>query len=328
MTTRRRALLLGLVALGSSRLVRAQPAQKVWRVGYLSLGPPQGDERWVMAMRQRLNELGYVEGRNLVFEQRHAFNQVEKVPDLTTDLLRRNVDVLVVYGSPAIAAVKAYGSKVPIVMTVHADPVGSGIVQSLARPGGNVTGLSDGHADLAPKRLELLKEVVPSVSRVAVVFNPRTSHALRQWQLAKAAAPKLGLTVIPMEVSGPAALEPGFAGLGRQRANAVFLAPDPSWWNGQESRIANLAIKHRLPSIGTVREFAEHGILIAYGTNFTDLWRRCAVYVDKILKGAKPGELAIEHPTKFDLVLNLKTAKTLGITISQAFLQRADEVIQ
>jgi putative ABC transport system substrate-binding protein len=326
--TERRALLLGLVALGSPQLLRAQAAQKVWRVGYLSLGTPEGDERWVMAMRQRLNELGYVEGRNLVFEQRHAFNQVDKVRDLTTDLLRRKVDVLVVYGSPAIAAVKAYGSQVPIVMTVHADPVGSGIVQSLARPGGNVTGLTDGHADLAPKRLEVLKEVVPSVSRVAVIFNPATSHALRQWQLAQAAAPKLGLTVIPIEVNGPPALEAGFASMVKQRANAAFLAPDPSWWNGQESRIANLAIKHRLPSIGTVREFAEHGILIAYGTNFTELWRRCAVYVDKIFKGAKPADLAIEHPVKFDLVINLKTAKTLGVTIPQLLLTRADDVIQ
>lgn len=321
----KRRALLGLACLAP---FAARAQTKVWRVGYISLGPPEGDRNWVAALRQQLNALGYVEGRNLVFEQRHAFNQVAKVRGLTEDLLRSKVDVMVVYGSPAILAVKEYGSSVPIVMTVHADPVGSGIVQSLSKPGGNVTGTTDGHADLAPKRLEVLKQVVPSVSRVAVIFNPATSHALRQWQLAQAAAPKLGITALPAELKGPDGIETAFASVIRQRADSIFLAPDPSWWNGHESRIANLAIKHRLPSIGTVREFAEHGILIAYGTNFTEQWRRCAVYVDKIFKGAKPADLPIEHPTKFDLVLNLKTAKVLGVTIPQVFLTRADEVIQ
>ena len=323
---RRQFLAVALLAV--PRLVAGQAAQKVWRVGYLSLGPPEGDRKWVVALRQQLNTLGYVEGRNLVFEQRHAFNQVAKVRELTADLLQRKVDVMVVYGSPAIVAVKEYGSPVPIVMTVHADPVGSGIVQSLARPGGNVTGTTDGHADLAPKRLEVLKQIVPSVTRVAVIFNPGTPHALRQWQLAQGAGPKLGITTVPAELRSPDGIEPAFASIVKQRADAIFLAPDPSWWNGHEARIANLAMKHGLPSIGTVREFAEHGILVAYGTNFTELWRRSAVYVDKILKGAKPADLAIEHPTKFDLVVNLRTAKALGVPISQAVLMRADDVIQ
>jgi putative ABC transport system substrate-binding protein len=319
---------LVVASLAVPRLVAGQTAQKVWRVGYISLGPPEGDRKWVAALREQLKTLGYVEGRNLVFEQRHAFNQVAKVREFTEDLLRSKVDVMVVYGSPAIAAVKQYGGSVPIVMTVHADPVGSGIVQSLAKPGGNVTGATDGHADLAPKRLEVLTQVIPSARRAAVIFNPATPSALRQWQLVQAAAPKLGITALPAELKSPDGIEPAFANIVRQRADAVFLAPDPSWWNGHESRIAGLAIKHRLPSIGTVREFAEHGILVAYGTNFTDLWRRCAVYVDKILKGAKPADLPIEHPTKFDLVINLKTAKALGVTIPQVFLTRADDVIQ
>jgi putative ABC transport system substrate-binding protein len=297
-------------------------------VGYLSLGPPQGDDKWVVALRQGLKDLGYVEGRNLVFEQRHAFNQVGKVKELVADLLRRKVDVLLVYGSPAVVAVKEYGSNVPIVMTVHADPVGSGIVQSLARPGGNVTGLTDGHADLAPKRLEVFKEVVPSLSRVAVIFNPTTAHAMRQWKLAEAAAPRLALSVVPIELRSPEEIERAFGLLVKQRADGVFLAPDPSWWNGHEQRIADLAIKNRLPAIGTVREFAEHGILVAYGTNFSELWRRCATYVDKIFNGVKPADLPIEHPTRFDLVINLRTARSLGISVPKAVALRADQLIE
>ena len=300
----------------------------MWRVGYVSLGPPEGDHQWVVALRQSLKDLGYVEGENLVFEQRHAFNQVAKVNGFVADLLSRKVDVLVVYGSPAIAAVKNYGSPVPIVMTVHADPVGSGIVQSLARPGGNVTGLTDGHADLAPKRLEVFKEVVPSLSRVAVVFNPTTPHAMRQWNLTAAAGPRLGLSVVPAELKAPEGIERAFALIAKERADGVFLAPDPSWWNGHERRIADLAIKNRLPAVGTVREFADHGVLVAYGTNFTELWRRSATYVDKIIRGAKPADLPIEHPTRFDLVINLKTAKSLGISVPRAVVLRADRILE
>jgi putative ABC transport system substrate-binding protein len=324
---RRRFAVLALSALAAPRLAFGQ-SKKVWRVGYLSLAPPQGDRHWVAAFRQAMKDLGYVEGQNLVLEQRHAFNQVDKVPGLADELLRSRVDVVLVYGSPAIAAVKKHVTTVPVVMTVHADPVGSGIVPSLARPGGNITGLADGHADLAPKRLEVLKEVVPAVSRVAVVFNPSTAHAARQWRLVQAAAPRAGVTAVPAEISGADAIERVFAAIGKQRADAVFLAPDPSWWNGQERRIANLAIAGRLPAIGTVREFADNGVLVAYGTNFADLWRRSATYVDKIFKGANPGDLPIEQPTRFDLVINLKTAKALGITVPRAVLLRADAVIE
>jgi putative ABC transport system substrate-binding protein len=323
---RRRFVVATPAALVWPGIVLAQPAKRVWRIGYLSMASPDADRHWVDAFRKGLRDLGYVEGQNLVLEQRHAFNRAAAVPDLAAELLRRDVGVMVVYGSLAIEAVKTLN--VPIVMTVHADPLGTGVVASLARPGGNITGLTDGHADLAPKRLELLKEVAPSVSRVAAIFNPLTPHALRQWRLVAAAAPRVGLTLLPVEVRGTQDIEAALEAIVKQRADAMFMIPDPSWWIGQHERIANFAIKHRLPAIGTVREFAERGMLVAYGTNFTELWRRSATYVAKIFKGAKPGDLPIEHPTKFDLVINLKTAKALGITVPRALVLRADDIIE
>jgi putative tryptophan/tyrosine transport system substrate-binding protein len=324
---RRTFALVMLAALASPGVVRAQGAKKVWRIGYLSMATPEADRDWVAALRQGLRDLGYVEGQNTILEQRHAFNQTGRVADLAAELLRREVAVMVVYGDPSIAAVKKL-SGVPIVMTVHADPVGTGVVASLARPGGNITGLMDGHADLAPKRLEMLKEVVPSISRVAALFNPSTPHAMRQWNLVQAAGPRLGMTILPIEVRGADEIERAFGLIVRQRSEAVFIIPDPTWSAGQLPRIADLATKNRLPAIGTVREFADHGALVAYGTNFAELWRRSATYVDKILKGAKPGDLPIEHPTKFDFVINLKTAKALGIAVPRALVLRADHLIE
>jgi putative ABC transport system substrate-binding protein len=306
----------------------AQSAAKVWRVGYLSMASPDADRRWVAALRLGLRDLGYIEGKNLLFEQRHAYNQSGNIPDLANTLLRARVDVMVVYGTPAVAVLRKTAPNVPVVMTVAADPVGSGLVKSLGRPGGNITGLTDGHADLAPKRLEILKEIAPRASRVAAMFNPETAHAARQWKLVQAAAPRLGMKLVRAEIRGADDIERAFDAMAKERADALFVIPDPSWWVGHERRVADLALKHRLASIGTVREFADHGLLAAYGTNFTELWRRCAVYVDKILKGAKPGDLAVEHPTKFDLVINLKTATALGITVPRAVVQRADYVIE
>jgi putative ABC transport system substrate-binding protein len=324
---RRKFALLALATLATPQIVLAQ-TKKVWRVGYLSMATPEADRHWVAAFRQGLRELGYVEGKNLVLEQRHAFNQAAKVPELADDLIRAEVAVMVVYGTPAIGVLKKHPLSVPIVMTVHADPVGAGIVPSLARPGGNINGLTDGHTELAPQRLEILKEVVPSVSRVAVLFNPDNPSTARQWKLVQPAGPRLGMAVLPVEIRGANEIERAFGTIAKERADAVFMSPDPTWWAGHEKRIANLAIKNRLPSIGTVREFADNGVLVAYGTNFTELWRRSATYVDKIFKGAKPGDLPIEHPTKFDLVINLKTAKALGITVPRAVVLRADQVIE
>jgi putative ABC transport system substrate-binding protein len=323
---RREFMLTALAPLAAPQLVFAQSAKKVWRVGYLSMSSPDGDRHLVAALRQGLRDLGYVDGQNLVLEQRHAANQLGKVGELASELVKREVSVIVIYGSPAIRIVEKTG--LPIVMTVHPDPVDSGLVRSLARPGGSITGLTDGHTELGPKRLEILKEIVPSVSRVAAFFNPRTPHALRQYNLVDAAAPKVGVALLPIEIRGADEIENAFGRAERGRAEALFIIPDPSWSAGQEQRTANLAIARRLPAIGTIREFAQRGTLAAYGTNFAELWRRSATYVDKVLKGAKPAELPIEYPTRFDLVLNLKTAKALGITVPRALVLRADQVIE
>jgi len=316
------SMTLLLVPLG----VAAQPAERVWRIGYLSEG---GAEAPLMAaFRQGLRDLGYVEGRNVVIEERYAEQRSAKLPELAAELVRLKVDVAVVRGSPAVVAVQKAHDTLPIVMTVHADPVGTGLVSSLARPGGRVTGLTDGHADLAPKRLDLLKEAVASVSRVAAFYNPSTPHAARQLKHLQANAPALRLTVLPVEVKGPGDIDGAFGSARRERADAVFIIPDPSWSLGQERRLADLALKYRLPAIGTLKGNAEAGFLMAYGTDFARLFHRAATYVDKILKGAKPGDLPIEHPTKFDLVINLRTARTLGLSIPPSLLLRADYSIE
>jgi putative ABC transport system substrate-binding protein len=322
---RRRFAMVALAAIALPRHVLAQSA-KVWRVGYLSMSSPNGDRHLVAALRHGLRELGYVEGQNLIFEQRHAPNQRERAIELADELAKRGVAVIVVYGSPVLRTIARTG--MPIVMAVHADPVGSGVVASLARPGGNVTGLMDGHADLAPKRLEIFKEAVPSIKRIAALHNPATAHAAKQWQLINAAAPRLGVAVFPVEVKGAGEIEQAVETAARKGADALFIIPDPSWSAGQEQRIASLAIARRLPAIGTLREHAERGALVAYGTNFAELWRRSAAYVDKILKGAKPADLPIEQPTTFDLVINLRTAKALGISVPRALVLRADHLIQ
>ena len=306
----------------------AQPAAKVARIGYLSVAPAEGDKILVTAFRQGLRDLGYVEGENVVIEVRHAAQRLERLTELAVELVGLKIDVAVVYGSPAILAIRKLHSSLPIVMTVHADPVGTGLVASLAQPGGQLTGLMDGHGDLAPKRLELLKAAAPSVSRVAAFFNSATPHAKRQLDHIRDAAPPLGLTLLVFDVRGPADINRVFATARIERADAVFIIPDPSWTTGQHARIAEAAMKHRLPAIGTTRGFAEAGLLMSYGTNLAELWRRSATYVDKILKGAKPGNLPIEHQTKFDLFINLKTAKALGLTIPPSLLLRADHVIE
>jgi putative ABC transport system substrate-binding protein len=279
------------------------------------------------AFRQGLRELGYVEGQNLLIEERYAGQRAERLPELAAELVGLKVDVAVVRGTPAIVAVQKAHATLPIVMTVHADPVGTGLVPSLARPGGRVTGLTDGHSDLAPKRLELLKEAAPSVSRIAALYNPATPHAARQLKHIQAAAPGASLTVLPIELKRPRDIEGALAATRKERADALFIIPDPSW-GGSGQRLADFALKHRLPAIGTTRRFAEMGLLMAYGTNFARLWHRAATYVDKILKGASPGELPIEHPTKFDLVINLRTARALGLTIPPSVLLRANAVIE
>jgi putative ABC transport system substrate-binding protein len=324
------AVICTLGLLATPLAAEAQSAGKVQRIGYLSLQTAEGDKTWVAAFRQGLRELGYAEGQNVVIEQRHAAGRSDRLPELASELVRLKVDVLVVYGLWALigAGWKA-PSTLPIVFTVSADPVGTGLVASLARPGGNVTGLSDSHAELVPKRLELLKEVVPSAVRVGVLFNSASPNAARQFKTVQAAAPALGLTVLPVEVKGLGLddMDRAFATMGQQRPGGLLVIGDPTV-SVHRRRIAELAVKARLPTISTVREWAEAGLLMAYGTNFHELWRRTATYVDKILKGAKPSDLPVEQPTRFELVINIKTAKALGLTIPPLLLLQADHVIE
>lgn len=323
----RRVFVAGSMTLFfASGAVAAQSAERLWRIGYLSEGFVE--EPLMVAFRQGLRELGYLEGQNLVIAERYAGQRGEKLPSLAAELVRLLVDVAVVRGTPAIVAMQKAHATLPIVMTVHADPVGTGLVPNLARPGGRITGLMDGHADLAPKRLEFLKAAAPSISRIAALYNPATAHAARQLKHIQAATPARGLTILPIAVKSPRDVEHALATTRKERADALFIIPDPSWSGGQMRPIADFALKHRLPAIGTVRSTAEVGMLMAYGTDFARLWHRAATYVDKILKGASPGELPIEHPTKFDLVINLGTARVLGLTIPPPLLLRADHIIE
>jgi putative ABC transport system substrate-binding protein len=323
----RRRLLLGAGALLIVSPLGAQTRTKLARVGYLSLATPEADRRWLAALVQGLRELRYVEGHNLLLEVRHASNDTNKVKPLLADLLARELSVLVVYGSPAIAIAKDQAGDLPVVMTVHADPVGAGIVPNLGRPGGHVTGFTDGHAELAPKRLELIKEAVAEAKRIGVMLNPLQRHVVRQLDELRRVSSRLDVTIVPMELTSAAEIERTFAAVVKHRLDAVLLLPEPSWSVGQERRIADLALKQRVAVMGTVREFAEHGMLLSYGTNFAELWRRSALYVDKILKGEKAGDLPIEQPTKFDLVINQRTARAIGLEVPRTLLLRADHVI-
>ncbi len=327
----RRAFLVRMVpVLVAPLAVEAQPTAKVRRIGYLSLAAAEVDKGWVAAFRQGLRELGYVEGQTIVIEQRHAAGRPDRLSGLAAELVRLKVDVFVVYGGVrAVQAVQQASSTIPIVLAVSADPVGQGLVASLARPGGQVTGLSDFHGSLVPKRLELLKDLAPSASRIALLLNPANPGALLQAKDIRAAAPAVGVTVFSVEVRGsaPDDFDQAFAVIGKERPDALLLIPDATFVDRQR-HIAELAIRHRLPAIGTLRQYAESGFLMSYGANFSDLWRRAARYVDKILKGAKPGDIPIEQASKFELVINLKTAKALGLTIPPSLLLRADQVIE
>ena len=302
--------------------------KKLPRIGYLSVATAERDKEWLNALRQGLRDLGYVEGRNIAIEVRHAAGYTERLLPLAMELVKLKIDIFVVYGAPAaVHAAQKADSKVPVVMTVGVDPVRNGLVASLARPGGNVTGLSDLHAGMVSRRLQMLKEIAPDVTRVAVIMNPATPHALPQFEDLKTAAATLGIALVAMPIKDPAPEEinRAYAALGTARPGALMLIPDGTL---DRPTINAFAIEHRLPAIGTVKEWAESGFLMSYGTNFADLWRRSAAYVDKIIKGAKPGDLPIEQPTKFELVINMKTAKKLGLKIPKSILVQADKVIE
>jgi putative ABC transport system substrate-binding protein len=279
------------------------------------------------AFREGLRELGYVEGRNIQVESRWAEGNYDRLPGLAADLVRLKVDVIVTYGTPAAQAAKGATGTIPIVMAAIIDPVASGLVTSLARPGGNITGQSMMSPDLAEKQLQILKELVPKTSRVAVLHNPANPGNAPQVRHAQDAARALGVRLQILGARGPSEIDGAFAAMAAEQAGAVIVLVD-AILQSNRARIADLAARHRLPAVYGLHEYAEVGGLLAYGPNRLDMFRRAATYVDRILKGAKPGDLPVEQPSTFTLVINLKTAKALGLTIPPSLLLRADQVIE
>jgi putative tryptophan/tyrosine transport system substrate-binding protein len=324
---RRRAFigLAGWAAVACPLPLKAQQANKVYRIGLISAGlPPKSGERY---FRDSLSGLGWIEGKNLIYEGRYAENRPERLPALVAELIGLNVDVIVATGTLAPIAAKRATTTIPIVMTTAGDPLGSGLVASLAKPGGNVTGLSLMAPELAGKRLELLKEVIPGLTRIAVLWNAANPYSATGFDQTKLAAERLGIEVQSLGLRGPDDLDGALEGALRQNAAALITIEDPLIFDNRK-QIVTFAAKSRLPAISGVREFTDAGGLLAYGANLADLSRRAAGYVNKILKGTKPSDLPVEQPVKFDFVINLKTAKSLGLSISPAFLARADEVIE
>jgi putative ABC transport system substrate-binding protein len=310
-------------------LARLRLSARTGRVGYLSWGShsDEGRQRRFEAFRQALRELGYVEGQNIVIEPRWAEGGYESLPALLADLVRLKVDVIVTLGGAATKAAQQATRTIPIVMTAVNDPLGSGLVSSLARPGGNVTGTSLMAPDVVGKQLQVLKEIVPKVSRVAILRNPDNPASELQLREAEAAAQALGMRPQTLEARVPQEIENAFAAMTRERAGALVVLTDAIFTN-QRGQIAKLAAEKRLPAVYGHSEAAEAGGLITYSPNLFDLERRAATFVDRILKGAKPGDLPVEQPTKFELLINLKAARTLGLTIPPSVLARADRVIE
>jgi putative tryptophan/tyrosine transport system substrate-binding protein len=320
------SILVSLVLLAVVVIAEAQQPKKVSRIGYLGATAPSNISARIEAFRQGLRDLGYIEGQNLIIEYRYAEGKLDRLPELAAELVRLKVDAIFVQSTPAVQAAKKATTTVPIV-SVSGDPVGLGLVASLARPGGNVTGLTNLTSELAGKRLELLKEVVPRISRVAVLWNPDASSSALRMRETDAAAASLGIKLQPVEVRAANDFERAFSALKRERADALFPLRSP-FISNHVKRIVELAAKNRVPGMYDASEFAEAGGLMSYGTMLADLDRRAATYVDKILKGAKPAELPVEQPTKFEFVINLKAAKQIGLTIPPNVLVRADKVIK
>jgi putative tryptophan/tyrosine transport system substrate-binding protein len=323
-----------LVTLGAGALTFATPPGsfgqqqgKVWRVGYLSPTTVSVNSQYTAAFLKGMRELGYVEGKNLIIEWRSAEGELERLPGLATELAELKVDVIVAVASPAIGAAQKATTTIPIVMAITGDPVGSGFVKSLARPGGNITGLSNMGGDTGPKLFELLLSVVPKLSRVVVLVTPTSTTYRAISESVQTAAQKAGVKTLMAEASTPQEIEYAFSMMVQEKADAVIVGSS-SFLTQQRRQIAELALKYRIPSMFAIRLNVEAGGLISYGQNIADDFRRSATYVDKILKGAKPGDLPVEQPVSFELVVNLKTAKALGLTIPQTILLRADEVIE
>ena len=327
----RRAFISGITLglLAAPLCAEGQQAGKVWRIGYLTTGVKEapGTNPGLVPFSQGLRELGYVEGRNLTLEIRYAEGRTERFPDLAAELVLLKVDVLVAESTPAALAAKQVTSTIPIVMISVGEPVEVNLVDSLAHPGGNITGLSLIAPQLAAKRLDLLKQALPKLSRVTVLWNSANQGMHARFHQTEVGAHSVGVAVQSVTVESPDDFEPLFATMTRTRPESLLVLADTVTVANRQ-RTVEFTAKNRVPAIYEARTFVDSGGLMSYGVDFSDHYRRAALYVDKILKGAKPADLPVEQPTKFELVINLKTAKALGLTIPPSLLQRADQVIE
>ena len=306
----------------------AQQPAKMARLGYLTAAGRAGSAHLIEAFVRGLGDLGYVEGKNIAIEYRLADGKFERLPELAADLVRLKVDVIVAAVTQASLAAKAATATIPVVMVAVSDPVGSGLIASLARPGGNLTGTSGMTAETAGKPLGLLKETLPKISRVAALWNPANPvFQAAQLREVEVTAKALGVKLQSLQARDAEEIDRAFAAIAAERTRALQVLGDPLF-NTHRKQIAALALKHRLPAASGVKEYADAGLLMSYGANFPESYRRAATYVDKILKGAKPADIPIERPTKFEFVINLRTAKQIGVMIPQSLLYRADKVIR
>jgi putative ABC transport system substrate-binding protein len=319
--------LLGSAAAAWPLAARAQRAGKVWRIGMLETIGVGLNAANLDAFRKGLRELGYIEGQNLAIDYRSADGRSERFPELVAELVRLKVDVIVTRGTPAVLAAKEATATIPVVMAASGAPLRTGVVTGLARRGGNVTGLSAFTLELLAKRIEILREAIPGLTRIGFVHNLGNPVAPPQWEELKAAAPTLGIELQLLDVRKLEDMERAFATAAAQRTQALVVGNDAVIHENRR-HVVELAASHRLPAMYLSRELVDAGGLMTYGVSYPDLYRRAAIFVDKIFKGAKPADLPIEQPTKFELVVNLKTAKALGVAISESFLLRADEVIE
>jgi putative ABC transport system substrate-binding protein len=326
MTRRQLLIALGAGALAAPFASRAQQ-QRVYRVGFLGNSTAALEGNLVGPFREGLRDLGYVEGRNIIIEYRWAEGKYERFPGLIAELVARKVEVIVTAGTPAALAVQRATATIPLVMVAVGDPVGTGLVASLARPGGNSTGLTSIAPDLEGKRLELLMQVVPKLSHVSFLLNPDNAFHVGSEKQARTAAKVLHLDVQFVGVRADSDFDRAFNAIAGQRPDAIILLADRVFLHNR-ARIVDFAARNRLPAVYPYRELVEAGGLMSFGPNYADMHRRAAIYVDKILKGAKPGDLSVEQPTKFELIINLKSAKAFRLTSPQSLLLRADEVIQ
>jgi putative tryptophan/tyrosine transport system substrate-binding protein len=321
--------LLGGAAAAWPLAAGAQQPGRVWRIGFIAGGerPVSIEAGFYGGFLQGMRELGYVEGKDIVIEWRFAEGRYELLPGLAAEIVRLKVDVIVSAANEGHPVVQRATGTIPIVMTASVDPVGRGIIASLARPGGNITGLASSNDDSAPKQLELLATAVPNVARVGVLVNPRNGGSLAVLKSVQAAGQQARLSIIPVEASNVREVESGFATLTRERVGVLLATPD-AFFNAQRQRITELALTHRLPTMFSRREFVDVGGMMSYGESLAEFYRRSATYVDKIFKGAKPADLPVEQPTRFHLVINRKTAAALGVTIPPVLYIFADEVIE